>query len=104
MKFSKSSGRASFQEHLVNEAQEVYRLQGVEINDKHIEIIIRQMFLTVKISGSGDTEFLRGDQVERLAFEEANRAIPEQGGKPAEGELVLLGITKASTMPASYSF
>lgn len=95
-------GPHQLQEHLVNEVQEVYRLQGVEINDKHIEIIIRQMLRKVKISDPGDTEFLWGDQVERLAFEEANREILEQGGKPAEGEPVLLGITKASLETESF--
>lgn len=95
-------GPHQLQEHLVNEVQEVYRLQGVEINDKHIEIIIRQMLRKVKISDPGDTEFLWGDQVERLAFEEANRHIREQGGKPAEGEPVLLGITKASLETESF--
>ncbi len=95
-------GPHQLQEHLVNEVQEVYRLQGVEINDKHIEIIIRQMLRKVKISDPGDTEFLWGDQVERLDFEEVNRHITEQGGKPAEGEPVLLGITKASLETDSF--
>ena len=95
-------GPHQLQEHLVNEVQEVYRLQGVEINDKHIEIIIRQMLRKVKISDPGDTDFLWGDQVERLAFEEANKHIAEQGGKPAEGEPVLLGITKASLETESF--
>jgi DNA-directed RNA polymerase subunit beta' len=74
----------------------------VEINDKHIEIIIRQMLRKVKITDPGDTEFLWGDQVERSDFEEANRQMNDQGGKPAEGEPVLLGITKASLETDSF--
>jgi DNA-directed RNA polymerase subunit beta' len=95
-------GPHELQEHLVNEVQEVYRLQGVEINDKHIEIIIRQMLRKVKITDPGDTEFLWGDQVERTAFEDENVRITEQGGKPAEAEPVLLGITKASLETESF--
>jgi DNA-directed RNA polymerase subunit beta' len=95
-------GPQMLQEHLVNEVQEVYRLQGVEINDKHIEIIIRQMLRKVKITDPGDTEFLWGDQVERIAFEEANEKIVEQGGKPSEAEPILLGITKASLETDSF--
>jgi hypothetical protein len=72
------------QEHLVNEVQEVYRLQGVEINDKHIEIIVRQMLRKVKITDPGDTTLLWGDQVDKLDFEEENKRVVEQGGKPAE--------------------
>ncbi len=90
------------QEHLVNEVQEVYRAQGVEINDKHIEIIIRQMLRKVKITDPGDTEFLWGDQVERVDFENENVRIVEQGNKPAEAEPVLLGITKASLETDSF--
>ncbi len=95
-------GARVLQEHLVNEVQEVYRLQGVEINDKHIEIIIRQMLRKVKITDPGDTLFLWGDQVERSSFEEENVKITEQGGKPAEAEPVLLGITKASLETESF--
>ncbi len=95
-------GPQELQEHLVNEVQEVYRLQGVEINDKHIEIIIRQMLRKVKITEPGDTEFLWGDQVDRVDFERENQRISEQGGKPAEGEPVLLGITKASLETDSF--
>ncbi|MGI8605049.1 MAG: DNA-directed RNA polymerase subunit beta' [Verrucomicrobiales bacterium] len=95
-------GPQELQEHLVNEVQEVYRLQGVEINDKHIEIIIRQMLRKVKITEPGDTDFLWGDQVERIDFEEENRRISEQGGKAAEGEPVLLGITKSSLETDSF--
>jgi len=95
-------GAQELQEHLVNEVQEVYRVQGVEINDKHIEIIIRQMLRKVKITDPGDADFLWGDQIERTTFNRANAAILEQGGKPAEGEPVLLGITKASLETESF--
>jgi len=95
-------GVHELQEHLVNEVQGVYRAQGVEINDKHIEIIIRQMLRKVKISDPGDTEFLWGDQIERSTFRKTNRELVEQGGKPAEGEPVLLGITKASLETESF--
>jgi len=82
--------------------QEVYRLQGVEINDKHIEIIVRQMLRKVKITDPGDTTFLWGDQVERSEFKRVNQEMDDQGGKPAEGEPVLLGITKASLETESF--
>ncbi len=95
-------GIHELQEHLVNEVQGVYRAQGVEINDKHIEIIIRQMLRKIKISDPGDSEFLWGDQVERATFRKTNRELVEQGGKPAEGEPVLLGITKASLETDSF--
>ena len=95
-------GAQVLQEHLVNEVQEVYRVQGVEINDKHIEIIIRQMLRKVKITEPGDTEFLWGDQVDRSTFNAANKTVVAQGGMPAEGEAVLLGITKASLETDSF--
>ncbi|MES2307489.1 MAG: DNA-directed RNA polymerase subunit beta', partial [Verrucomicrobiota bacterium] len=95
-------GPQELQEYLVNEVQEVYRLQGVEINDKHIEIIIRQMLRKVKVTEPGDTSFLWGDQIDRLTFEEENRQIEEKGGKPAEATPVLLGITKASLETESF--
>jgi DNA-directed RNA polymerase subunit beta' len=95
-------GPQDLQEHLVNEVQEVYRLQGVEINDKHIEIIVRQMLRKVKITEPGDTELLWGDQVDRMEFEKENRRVIEQGGKPAEAVPVLLGITKASLETDSF--
>ena len=95
-------GPHELQELLVNEVQEVYRLQGVEINDKHIEIITRQMLRKVKITEPGDTEFLWDDQVERTEFRRVNQEIVEQGGKPAEGSPVLLGITKASLETDSF--
>ena len=95
-------GPQDLQEHLVNEVQEVYRLQGVEINDKHIEIIVRQMLRKVKITDPGDTSLLWGDQVDRLDFEAENKRVVEQGGKPAEATPVLLGITKASLETDSF--
>ncbi|MGH8046691.1 MAG: DNA-directed RNA polymerase subunit beta', partial [Chthoniobacterales bacterium] len=95
-------GPQELQEHLLNEVQEVYRLQGVEINDKHIEIIVRQMLRKVKITEPGDTELLWGDQVDRLEFERENEAVVEKGGKPAEASPVLLGITKASLETDSF--
>jgi DNA-directed RNA polymerase subunit beta' len=95
-------GPKELQEHLLNEVQEVYRLQGVEINDKHIEIIVRQMLRKVKISDPGDTTMLWGDQVDRMDFERENAAVVEKGGKPAEATPVLLGITKASLETDSF--
>jgi DNA-directed RNA polymerase subunit beta' len=95
-------GPQELQEHLLNEVQEVYRLQGVEINDKHIEIIVRQMLRKVKITDPGDTSLLWGDQVDRLEFEAENERVVEKGGKPAEASPVLLGITKASLETDSF--
>src|SRR5213592_3649830 len=95
-------GPQELQEHLVNEVQEVYRFQGVEINDKHIEIIVRQMLRKVKITDPGDTSLLWGDQVDKLDFEEENKKVVEKGGKPAEAVPVLLGITKASLETDSF--
>ena len=95
-------GPQELQEHLVNEVQEVYRLQGVEINDKHIEIIVRQMLRKVQITEPGDTSFLWGDQIDRLDFEAENTKVVEKGGKPAEATPVLLGITKASLETDSF--
>jgi DNA-directed RNA polymerase subunit beta' len=95
-------GVQELQEHLVNEVQSVYRAQGVEINDKHIEIIIRQMLRKVKITDPGDSDFLWGDQIERVTFKLRNGEITGQGGKPAEAEPLLLGITKASLETESF--
>jgi DNA-directed RNA polymerase subunit beta' len=86
----------------VNEIQEVYRLQGVTINDKHIEVIVRQMLQKIEVDDSGTTEFLKGEQVYRIDFEDANAAIEAAGGKPATGQPVLLGITKASLQTRSF--
>ncbi len=88
--------------YLVNEIQEVYRLQGVTINDKHIEVIVRQMLQKTEVNDAGDTEFLKGEQVDRIDLEDANTAVVEKGGKPATGQPVLLGITKASLQTRSF--
>src|SRR5262252_7036049 len=95
-------GPQELQEHLVNEVQEVYRLQGVTINDKHIEIIVRQMLRKVRITEPGDTTFLWGEQVDKLEFEGENERVDKMGGKPAEAQPVLLGITKASLETESF--
>ena len=95
-------GPKELQDHLVNEVQEVYRLQGVTINDKHIEIIARQMMRKVRITETGDTSFLWGEQIEKLTFEGENEEVEKMGGQPAEGQPVLLGITKASLETDSF--
>lgn len=95
-------GKESLQEHLVNEVQEVYRLQGVEINDKHVEIIVRQMLRKVVITEPGNTEFLWGDQVDKTTFDRINEQTVAQGGQPAAAKPVLLGITKASLETESF--
>jgi DNA-directed RNA polymerase subunit beta' len=95
-------GPQELQEHLVNEVQEVYRLQGVTINDKHVEIIVRQMLRKVRIAEPGDTEFLWGEQVDKLDFEDENSRVEKMGGKPGEAQPVLLGITKASLETESF--
>jgi DNA-directed RNA polymerase subunit beta' len=88
--------------YLVNEIQEVYRLQGVTINDKHIEVIVRQMLQKTEVDDPGTTDFLKGEQVDRIDFEDANVAVEALGGKPATGQPVLLGITKASLQTRSF--
>ncbi|MFB3918475.1 MAG: DNA-directed RNA polymerase subunit beta' [Candidatus Velamenicoccus archaeovorus] len=95
-------GDKILQEYLVNEVQEVYRLQGVKINDKHIEVIIRQMLKKVKIEDAGDTEFLSGQQVDRWRFQKENQRVIKKGGKPASATPLLLGITKASLTTESF--
>jgi DNA-directed RNA polymerase subunit beta' len=95
-------GPQELQEYLVNEVQEVYRLQGVEINAKHIEIIVRQMLRKVQITDPGDTGFLWGEQVEKQTFNETNRKMAEQGNRPASASPLLLGITKASLETESF--
>jgi DNA-directed RNA polymerase subunit beta' len=95
-------GPQELEEHLVGEVQEVYRLQGVTINDKHIEIIVRQMLRKVRITEPGDTQFLWGEQIDKLEFEAENEAVEKKGGKPAEASPVLLGITKASLETDSF--
>lgn len=95
-------GIAELSSYLVKEIQDVYRLQGVKINDKHIEVIIRQMLRKVEITDSGNTEFLIGEQVERSRVFEVNEKVEEEGGVPANFEQVLLGITKASLSTESF--
>jgi DNA-directed RNA polymerase subunit beta' len=88
--------------YLVDEAQEVYRLQGVRINDKHIEVIVRQMLSKVRVVDSGDTHFLQQDVVDRHVFRDENKRVLGDGGEPATFEPVLLGITKASLSTESF--
>jgi DNA-directed RNA polymerase subunit beta' len=95
-------GPQELQEHLVGEVQEVYRLQGVTINDKHIEIIVRQMLRKVRITEPGDTNFLWGEQIDKIEFESENERVDKMGGKPSEAQPVLLGITKASLETESF--
>ena len=95
-------GEVALARYLVDEVQEVYRLQGVRINDKHIEVIVRQMMRRVKVTSVGDSSFIMEEQVDKLNFEEANRAVVEKGGKPAVAESLILGITKASLSTDSF--
>jgi DNA-directed RNA polymerase subunit beta' len=98
----KIKGEVALAKYLVDEVQEVYRLQGVRIHDKHIEVIVRQMMRRVKVMDVGDTDFVLEEQVDRLKFEEANQAVVAKGGKPAVGEPLILGITKASLSTESW--
>jgi len=95
-------GEKELQAYLVNEIQEVYRLQGVNISDKHIEVIVRQMMRWIKIEDVGDTEFLVDEQVDKFRFQEENERVKKSGGKPASGRPLLLGITKASLSTESF--
>lgn len=95
-------GVKELQKYLVNEVQEVYRLQGVTINDKHIEVIVRQMLRKIKIEEPGDTAFLVGEQADKFAFQEENERVMAEGGVPAVGRPLLLGITKASLSTDSF--
>ncbi len=96
------SGDKVLQEYLLNEVQEVYRLQGVRINDKHIELIISQMLKKVRIDDAGDTPFLVGEQIDRSSFKKANEAVMKKKGKPAQATPMLLGITKVSLSTESF--
>ena len=96
------SGPQELEKYLVNEVQQVYRLQGVEINDKHIEIIVRQMLRKVKITNPGDTDFLWGEQVTRHTFLKVNEEMMMEGRRPAEAQPALLGITKAALETDSF--
>jgi DNA-directed RNA polymerase subunit beta' len=95
-------GEKALAKYLVDEVQEIYRLQGVRINDKHIEVIVRQMLRRVRIKEVGDADFLVGDMVEKWRFEETNQKIEEAEGEPATAEPLLLGITKASLSTESF--
>jgi len=95
-------GEKELQSYLVNEIQEVYRLQGVNINDKHIEVIVRQMMRWIKVEEVGDTEFLLDEQVDKFRFYEENDRVESNGGQPAKGRPLLLGITKASLSTDSF--
>ena len=98
----KIKGVRAVQDYMIQEVQRVYRLQGVEINDKHIEVIVRQMLKKIRIEDNGDTEFLPGTLVDVLDFEEENERLIEEGKEPAEGKQVMLGITKASLATNSF--
>ncbi len=98
----KIKGLRGVQDYMIQEVQRVYRLQGVEINDKHIEVIVRQMLKRVKIEENGDTDFLPGSLVDWLTFENTNEALEKEGKEPAKGSRVLLGITKASLATDSF--
>ena len=98
----KIRGPRAVQEYLLNEIQEVYRLQGVKINDKHIGVIVRQMLQKVRITDPGETELLEGENVDRTEFREVNRRAIRDGKKPARSEPLLLGITKASLTTESF--
>ncbi|HIJ40675.1 MAG TPA: DNA-directed RNA polymerase subunit beta' [Deltaproteobacteria bacterium] len=98
----KIRGIKELAKYLVNEVQEVYRLQGVKINDKHIEVIVRQMLRQVSITDSGDSSLLIGENVEKWKFERENQSLVDKGGKPASGQPLLLGITKASLNTESF--
>ncbi len=95
-------GLRAVQDYMIQEVQRVYRLQGIEINDKHIEVIVRQMLKKIRIEESGDTEFLPGTNVDRLEFEDVNEALEAEGKEPATGEQIIMGITKASLATNSF--
>ncbi len=95
-------GREALARYIIDEVQDVYRLQGVKINDKHIEVIVRQMLRRVRVTDAGDTSFIQGEQVERAELLTENESIMSQDKKPAEYEYVLLGITKASLSTDSF--
>lgn len=98
----KVKGVRKVQDYLLREVQRVYRMQGVNINDKHIEVMIRQMLRKVKVEDPGDTDLLPGGVIEQFEFEEANRKVMEKGGRPGKAKPVLLGITKASLATESF--
>ena len=98
----KIKGIRAVQDYMIQEVQRVYRLQGVEINDKHIEMIVRQMLKKIRVEDNGDTDFLPGTLVDVLEFDEMNEKLEEEGKRPAEGKQVMLGITKASLATNSF--
>ena len=98
----KIKGLRAVQDYMIQEVQRVYRLQGVEINDKHIEVIVRQMLKKIRIEERGDTEFLPGTMVDVLEFNEVNEQMEAEGKEPATGEQIMLGITKASLATESF--
>ena len=95
-------GVRAVQDYMLREVQRVYRLQGVEISDKHIEVLVRQMLKKIRIEENGDTEFLPGTLVDVLEFEEVNEKLEKEGKTPAEGKQIMLGITKASLATDSF--
>ena len=95
-------GLRAVQDYMLQEVQRVYRLQGVDINDKHIEVIVRQMLKKIRVEEAGDTEFLPGTNVDVLEFEDVNKALEAEGKEPATGERIMLGITKASLATESF--
>ena len=102
--YLETRGKDAVQRYLVKEVQKVYRSQGVTINDKHIEIIVRQMLRKVRIDQPGDTELLPTELIDRLDFEEVNNRVLAEGGEPATAQTVLLGVTKASLNTSSASW
>ena len=98
----KIKGVRAVQDYMIQEVQRVYRLQGVEINDKHVEVIVRQMLKKIRVESSGDSDVLPGSSMEVLDFDEMNEALEAEGKKPAEGKQILLGITKASLATNSF--
>ena len=98
----KIKGVRAVQDYMIQEVQRVYRLQGVEINDKHIEVIVRQMLKKIRIENNGDSDFLPGTLVDILDYEDMNEKLVEEGKEPAEGKQVMLGITKASLATNSF--
>ena len=98
----KIKGLRAVQDYMIREVQRVYRLQGVEINDKHVEVIVRQMLKKIKVDTAGDSEFLPGTTVEVLDFNEVNEQLEAEGKEPATGTQIMLGITKASLATSSF--
>ena len=95
-------GREAVQQYLVDEVQKVYRSQGVNINDKHIEVIVHQMLAKVRIDSSGDTELVPGELIDRFQYEDINAKVLAEGGEPATAHTVLMGITRASLSTDSW--